>query len=346
MDTKVLDSIVEITNQRNSDTLGISILATIAELIPGCFVCLYKESEGLSSDPFLLMNSVQAKKDSNGINQYAWDMPVPHCDALYFKQNSHEFEQVHVYETSIQRHHIFIPIFNEGKVAYGLDISAKRSLDKYTEILVAIGKVCENFYAILSASEKDTLTGLLNRRTYEQKLATLLSRQQYKIQLNRLETSNQRKSNQKNYTWLAIFDVDFFKRVNDLYGHIYGDEVLLVLSQLMKASFRANDLMFRFGGEEFVIIFEPITKKQVQTILLKFMKKVEQHRFPMVGNITVSCGFAKITLEEHPKTVLDNADKALYYAKEHGRNCLYNFEDLIEQGEINLPNADGDIELF
>ena len=346
MDTKVIDSLVEITKQRDSDTLGISIMATVAELIPNCFICLYKITEDLFPDSFQLMKSLQAKKDSDGINQYVWDMPIPHCDTLFLQQHRKDLGQFNTYQSSDSRYHIFIPIFNDTKMSYAFDISSKQPLRKYIETLLAIGKVCENFYAILSASEKDTLTGLLNRRTYEQKLTTLLKGQQYKKQLSIKQPENQRILKSQNYTWLAIFDIDFFKKVNDEYGHIYGDEVLLVLSQLMKISFRANDLMFRFGGEEFVVIFEPIDKKQAQATLLKFMTKVAQHNFPMVGSITISCGFAKITPEDHPKVVLDNADKALYYAKEHGRNCLYNFEDLIEQGEVILPKAEGGIELF
>ena len=346
MDSRVLDSIVEITKQRDSDALGISILATIAELIPSSFICLYKVKEGNSAVFFQLITSLEAKKDTHGIKQYQWDRPPPSCDTLFLNENSQSLEQFHLYQSSDQRHHIFIPIVNDNEIVYAIDISSKRELQKYIETLLAISKVCENFYAILSVSEKDTLTGLLNRKTYEQKLTTLLQGQQHKKKFNDLQPENQRQGKNQNYTWLAIFDIDFFKKVNDQYGHIYGDEVLLVLSQLMKANFRTNDLMFRFGGEEFVVIFEPVAKVQAQAALLKFMDKVRQHNFPMVGNITLSCGFAKICASEHPKTALNNADKALYYAKEHGRNCLYNFEELLQQNKLQLPNVEGDIELF
>lgn len=346
MDSRVLDSIVEITKQRDSDALGISILATIAELVPSCFICLYKVPEEFPKSNLQLITSLQAKKDNDGIKQYIWDLPIPYCDSTYLQENRNTIEQFGVYQSSDKRHHIFMPIVNESKIVYGLDISSNRQLNRYVETLLAIGKVCENFYAILSASEKDTLTGLLNRKTYEQKLTALLNGQQHKAHVNKQSPKNKRQKTHQDHTWLAIFDIDFFKKVNDQYGHLYGDEVLLVLSQLMKANFRENDLMFRFGGEEFVVIFEPITKAQAQSILLTFMANVEKHVFPMVGNITISCGFAKISKEDHPKVILDYADKALYYAKEHGRNCLYNFETLLEQGEIELPNIEGDIELF
>lgn len=120
----------------------------------------------------------------------------------------------------------------------------------------------------------------------------------------------------------------------------------MVLSQVLKQSFRSNDLIFRFGGEEFVIIFEPIEKHHAELALNKFMDTIRNKKFPMVGSITISCGFAKVTKQEHPKTILDNADKALYYAKENGRNCIHNYENLVECGKINVVIEEGDIELF
>lgn len=66
-------------------------------------------------------------------------------------------------------------------------------------------------------------------------------------------TNKYRKQSNDSFAWLAIFDIDYFKRVNDQYGHVCGDEVLLNLPQKMKSFFRSSDLLFRFGGEEFVL---------------------------------------------------------------------------------------------
>ena len=121
-------------------------------------------------------------------------------------------------------------------------------LDK-KETLIAITKVCQNFYTILAYSENDTLTGLKNRRTYDQKLNSLLN-EQTENRLKNMRTENETRSQSINAkTWLAVIDIDHFKRVNDKFGHAYGDEVLLVLAQIMQKSFRVNDLLFRFGGE-------------------------------------------------------------------------------------------------
>lgn len=345
MNNKILDSIVEITKQRDSDALGVSIVATIAELVPSCFISFYK-GEDFPSSHIELITSLSAQKDESGVKQFLWDCEVPKYDVNYIDDNYENFNKLVSYQTEDSRFHIFLPFIVDNKIVYAVDVSSRRNLDRYLETLKAIMKVCENFYAILAASEQDTLTGLLNRRTYESKLTSLLFKQQNQQKLTQIEKNDKRDLKHLDHTWLAIIDIDHFKHVNDQYGHIYGDEVLLVLSQLMKQNFRANDLLFRFGGEEFVVIFEPIDKVQVEQALNKFMKQVRNHEFPMVGHITVSCGFAKITQQDHPKNILDNADKALYFAKEHGRDCLHNYEQLVAQGKIVQVNNEGDIELF
>ena len=143
-----------------------------------------------------------------------------------------------------------------------------------------------------------------------------------------------------------ILDIDFFKRVNDEYGHVAGDEVLLRLSQKMKQDFRYTDLLFRFGGEEFVIILEPIPSAMAQATLERFRKNIAEYQFPLVGATTVSIGYAKITENDFPATILGYADKALYFGKEHGRNCVYNYEALIESGELGESSTEGTVDLF
>ena len=143
-----------------------------------------------------------------------------------------------------------------------------------------------------------------------------------------------------------VLDFDGFKQINDTYGHSYGDEVLLILSQKMKQCFRKKDLLFRFGGDEFVIILEPVTLNEAQDVLERFRFTVANHEFPQVGKITISTGFAKICDKDYPPNILEKADKALYFAKENGRNCIHNYEALISDGKLQEQKTSGSIDLF
>jgi len=345
MDDKVFDSIVEITKHQDSDEFGLSIVAAIAEIVPHSTVALIKYFK-YPSLHYDVITTLSIQRSLDGTKQYLWNNKLSAMVKHYIDQNFSKLSELTVIQIKDDLHNNFIPIYIENEIAFAINICSTKSFTSDRNTILAVIKVCQNFYSILACSEKDSLTGLLNRRTYDQKLNILLKKQ-YSYQHGDSYVGDELRVHQTNsFTWLAIIDIDFFKKVNDKFGHVYGDEVLLLLSQLMLRAFRHNDLLFRFGGEEFVLIFEPIQKEQAELILDKFRIMVEKYLFPMVGHITISCGYAKISEKDHPKTVFDNADKALYYAKEHGRNCVCNYETLLQDNLINSTLEEGGIELF
>jgi diguanylate cyclase (GGDEF)-like protein len=133
--------------------------------------------------------------------------------------------------------------------------------------------------------------------------------------------------------WLAVVDIDHFKRVNDKFGHLYGDEVLILVANILRASFRSHDRVFRFGGEEFVILLRSATLVDARMIFERFRASVENYAIPQVGKVTVSIGFASIGVET-PVVILGHADQALYHAKENGRNRVCYYDELRDQGLI------------
>lgn len=125
-----------------------------------------------------------------------------------------------------------------------------------------------------------------------------------------------------------------------------GDEVLLLLSRLMQDAFRDGDLLFRFGGEEFVGVFSCAEEHDIVMLLDRFKEALAAYVFPQVGQVTISIGCSKMALNVLPNTVLEHADEALYYAKEHGRNQICYYETLIAQGFLKDSMITGEIELF
>ncbi len=190
-----------------------------------------------------------------------------------------------------------------------------------------------NFIAILNDNERDTLTGLLNRRSFDSLLSDLLEKLP-EDQASLKDTLERRETPSETYHWLAILDIDHFKRINDNFGHLYGDEVLMMFANIMSNSFRKQDLMFRYGGEEFVVAVIQASEENTVMIFERFREKLKAYKFPQVSSVTASIGFAKILPDTHPSIVIERADKALYYAKSHGRDQLANYHRLVEQGEI------------
>lgn len=180
----------------------------------------------------------------------------------------------------------------------------------------------------------DTLTRLLNRKTFDEQFDQLILEAERALRL----TDDRRAENfQANRPcWLAVVDIDHFKRVNDNFGHLFGDEVLLLVANLMRKAFRGGDKLFRFGGEEFVVMLRNTSEDDVGHVFERFRSAVAQWDFPQVGRVTCSVGYARIDPSRSPAELLGRADEALYYAKDHGRNQVRSFDELVKCGELQL----------
>jgi len=156
----------------------------------------------------------------------------------------------------------------------------------------------------------DNLTGVYNRLYFQERL-------QKEFEIAQKEGYN---------LSLAIFDIDHFKRFNDTFGHLFGDKVLKDISELLKNSLRSGDIIARFGGEEFVLLFPRTGLKEaydkVEALREKIAKTVIKDEL-VTASVTVSFGLS--TYPEISSTqaeLLKMADNALYEAKESGRNCV------------------------
>jgi diguanylate cyclase len=177
--------------------------------------------------------------------------------------------------------------------------------------MMSLEKESENLKSIIIEKNKeamfDVLTEIPNRLAYEKKAAEEIAR--WKRFSNSLS--------------LAIWDIDFFKKVNDTYGHKAGDKVLKTIAQLLNERIRETDFFARFGGEEFVMLLPGTEENETLTLVNNLRKKVESCNFKYKGSavgITVSCGISTFREGDTLEAVFERADNALYKAKENGRN--------------------------
>ncbi|MEX2542776.1 MAG: GGDEF domain-containing protein [Trueperaceae bacterium] len=122
---------------------------------------------------------------------------------------------------------------------------------------------------------------------------------------------------------LLLLDLDHFKRVNDLYGHPVGDEVLREISALLLAESRTADHIGRWGGEEFIMILPNTARDAALTLAERVVTRVSMHEFARVGHVTVSAGGSCLEPAEQPESLVRRADDALYRAKAAGRNRVF-----------------------
>ncbi|HXY97924.1 MAG TPA: GGDEF domain-containing protein [Steroidobacteraceae bacterium] len=239
------------------------------------------------------------------------------------------------------------PIHGASDVVAMLALETAAPLpDRTVELVRGILRIVRNHLALLDYGEQDTLTGLLNRKRFEGQFDRLRQRLAAAPLNADAPATAHRELQRQEPGWLALVDIDHFKAVNDSFGHLFGDEVLLLISGLMRRSFRGADQLFRFGGEEFIVILEQASEAGAQLALERFRNAVETYQFPQIGRVTVSVGYTRIRPTDIPTLCLARADAALYYAKSHGRNNLRNCEQLQAAGELDGEIKCGTVDLF
>lgn len=174
-----------------------------------------------------------------------------------------------------------------------------------SELLKAKEQLTKQSEALFKLATTDSLTGLLNRRELD-------------VQADKL--AHQADRNNSTFALLCI-DVDFFKKVNDSFGHQTGDRVLQRFSELLLEGRRTNDLVARTGGEEFVIVLADIDEQNAYIIAEKLRTKIE---LTALENIKITASIGLVVSERNNKvkftSLLNAADKALYLSKDNGRN--------------------------
>lgn len=153
-------------------------------------------------------------------------------------------------------------------------------------------------------AREDPLTGLANRRALEQNIVRAMSfarRWHYPL-------------------GVIMADIDHFKSVNDRYGHLVGDQVLISFSQLLKSTCRVEDLAVRFGGEEFLLLLPNSDIKHSEALANRLQQRLRDEAMPIPTPITVSLGVTVLGDSDTSSSLIDRADQALYVAKRRGRD--------------------------
>ncbi|QLJ08962.1 GGDEF domain-containing protein [Pseudoalteromonas sp. JSTW] len=229
----------------------------------------------------------------------------------------------------------YVPVYHTGNVVGVLVIESNQELTERCSMLaIYMLNIYANQLSLLYKSRLDPLTELLNRQTFDKKVIDIAAQAAHGVTHSDV---NHR------HWYLAMIDIDHFKRVNDNYGHVIGDEVILLVAQLLKNNFRFEDYVFRYGGEEFAILFQATDECDARNVLNRFRACVAEYPFPQVGSLTVSCGFLPICEFEMVASLVQKADNALYHSKNMGRNRITAYCELDIQD--NKHNDDS-IELF
>ena len=236
----------------------------------------------------------------------------------------------------------------EGATLWGVaEISSPQPLtpadwQDATRLVTMYGNILD----MLDYSERDALTGLWNRKPFDDLFYKTLKPTEPQEADRPPDGVEHRSPNTPSNFWLAMVDIDHFKQVNDTYGHLIGDEVLILVARLLKSSFRAYDRVYRFGGEEFLVVLRSADHDAAVAAVERFRSNMAAYKFPQAGHITASVGVTEIVTGDSPAAACERADQAVYYAKHHGRNQVCSEADLVRRGLLKVDLKVGDVELF
>ena len=255
---KFINSLAEVTRQRDREIIERSLLNTLLEFDTKSSFCLYQV---LTLEPAIelgllactshnnIITSEEIKKQevSEYIQQAIVDV-IKNGQIISIKQQKNSPE--------IQ---IIYPAFDINDQTFAILIQTTRQFESEVKHLIhGLLRIYSNYLELIDISKRDKLTGLLNRETLEAEIAQILilNNNPGSPHIHKPIENDARHYKDKLKHWLCILDIDYFKSVNDKYGHIYGDEILILVARLLEKSVRECDKIFRFGGEEFVIIIK------------------------------------------------------------------------------------------
>lgn len=324
LELRMLKDLAETLNQtlppERALEAGLELVARQVGAISGWFLTLTPEQKAELSAGYMLPTNMEIARQSGRPwalcaclkDTLAGQLESPRrfaCERLAQLQTAHEGEKQHL---SIPVRASGVPVgilnlvFPGGRV---LDEAEIKMLSALGNQFGGASERTRLFQNVHRLAISDSLTGLYNRRHF----------------LALAEKELERARRYSHPISLAILDIDFFKKINDTYGHLAGDQVLIEVARLCQESIRRIDLSSRYGGEEFVILMPetgPLPARQAMERLRRRIERQEVMTPRGIVRATISVGLTSLVkIEEMPfDRFLDQADLALYQAKKRGRN--------------------------
>lgn len=344
--SEVVDHLAEMTRFRDRDVMDVTLVSALRDLLEPLSAAIYRcvgepGEERWLTRARLRAGDIVASADS------LWAAPetLPPIGEHPLRQEC--MSNRGILQTRCGDHWMTLfPLATEREVLGVMELETLAPLKSSEQRTVAsILRIYHNFQGLLDYSERDTLTGLLNRKTFDDAFLKAVSELPGGAEKLHAEDDRRHAGAMPSY-WLGVIDIDHFKKVNDGYGHLIGDEVLLLLSRLMRNSFRFHDQLYRFGGEEFVVLMRCDSEADAEHAFERLRHNAEQFAFPQVGRITVSIGFTEVRSGDSPAAAFERADRAVYNAKGNGRNQVRSYARLVAEGQFKEVAAVSAVELF
>lgn len=355
--TRVIQSLADMTAHRNRELLDLALAEALMDVV--------------TPDKVVFVMGITQDGETRWLERARYERGLPPVlvDPMWAEFQSlmpagaHPMRQICLQTITVQQqppsgdrtHHITLfPLSGDAGVESVLEVYSAQPMPAQTlQVVHSMQRVYHNMHALLDYSERDSLTNLLNRKSFDDTFFKALGARALDDSADAAHGERglagpveRRQTPPMEGYWLGMLDIDHFKHVNDSFGHLIGDEVLLLVARLLRHGFRFHDRLYRFGGEEFVVLMRCHDAASALAVFERFRKSMESFAFPQVGRITVSIGISRLIASDTPAMALDRADQAVYAVKSAGRNRVIDHAELVRQGLASSAIKTGDIELF
>lgn len=250
----------------------------------------------------------------------------------------------------------YLPLFTDALAGDEgvLEIHSASALrEDQLQIVGDVSRVFRNMYRLLAYSDRDALTGLLNRKSLDDTFYSAVLEEMGQVdepsmaaRQPALAAGQERRHRVPPNYWLGTISVDSYGVINDQHGHLIAEEVLLLVARIMNNTFRTYDRLYRFGGEQFAVLMHCPDEALVLAAFERFRANIEKFNFPQVGRLTICGGFTRVSPDDSPSTALERAERAVDYAQHHGQNEVFSHAELVRKGFSGETLKIGAVDIF
>lgn len=354
----LIEHILKLTDHRDRDLLELTLSKALIDLLPIQRIVIARVMSFEGEKRWLEVARLDAKGGGKVVDPMRVDfLTLPRLDDAPDRLKClQRREMVEIAWAGEEGPRInMLPLFSDSrKDDEGvIEVHSEAALTQDELLTIEqLRRIYRNMYSLLEYSDRDALTGLLNRKSLDDAF--------YSAVLDELDgvtaepkaagapkglDQERRHRVPANY-WLGSALIDNFALINDKHGHLIADEVLLLVARVMNNTFRTYDRIYRFGNEHFGVLMHCPDEALVQAAFERFRANVEKFNFPQVGRVTVSCGFTPVMADDSPSSALEKTNRAIDFAQRSGHNRVCSHLGLVLRGFFGETARVGGVDIF
>jgi diguanylate cyclase (GGDEF)-like protein len=354
----LIEHIVKLTDHRDRDLLELTLSKALIDLLPIGRIVIARVMREEGEKRWLEI----ARLDARGGGRVIDPLRVDFQSLVKLEDASDRFkclqkrDRIEIAWAGPDGPRInMLPLFSDSRIDDEgvIEVHSDAALSpEALQMLDHLRRIYRNMYSLLEFSDRDAMTGLLNRKSLDDAFYSAVledldnAEGRSKDSTDAAQQDQERRHRVPDNYWLGSATIDNFGLINDKHGHLIGEEVLLLVARVMSNTFRTYDRLYRFGSENYGVLMHCPDEALVLAAFERFRSNVEKYKFPQVGRITVSCGFTTVLADDSPSSALEKTERAVDFAKRSGGNKACSHLGLVRRGFFADTPTTGAVDLF